>query len=135
MRVTGLQESLKPFVVLRFMVQPESKITRILNDCRHPVVNIFYGIVGIRGDDSEGSDDLILTLLVFSFPMFPKTSHGQRLAVFPMNEIGLFRAFPLFFPFEKSQCGHQAPPVVKGRFETSFGSHGFGPGVDHAVAD
>jgi len=99
-------------------------------DHRHPVVDRFENLIHLCRDDRAALD----LLAVGSGPRLPQPREPERLPAFQHNIEGLLRPPPLL-PLVEPVRHHQTAVLAERNPEGGLGRHGFGPGVDHPVAD
>ena len=100
-------------------------------DERHALVDRPHELIGSRGDDGEGLQRLLLTMIV---PALPEPSKGDRGVVAATDEEGLLgRAFLL--PLVEPSGWHKTPSVEECLAIGRLLENGLGAGVDHTVAD
>ena len=91
-----------------------------------------HGLIGPSGDDGAGVD---LLARIFILPVLPETGKGKEVLVLGPNAVRLFLLLPCPFPLKKA-AGRDQTAVPFGRCLVGrLGEDGFGPCIDHFVAD
>lgn len=100
------------------------------HDNWYAVVNRFHELVRFGRDDRTG----FYRLPGCRFPRFINTRHAERPLVF-QEDIYRHLSGILFPPLIEAIGNDQAAPVFEGIFKGGFSKDGFGPSVDHLIAD
>jgi hypothetical protein len=116
-----------------FRIKPLG-VSHGLEDHWHTVVDGFYRVAGIHGDDRAGPVGGCFPESLLVHPVFIQPRERERFTARQMEIAGLFVSLR-FVPLVKAVSGDKAPALLERSPESRFHGYGFYAGVDHPRAD